>query len=84
MEAMFKAWTAAQAPANPTPTPRTGGGNKQKPNLEPTTFLMTKGMVKELVGDTQILPVTVLHTDTTSNQTTTAETVLTEVISTMN
>lgn len=30
MEAMFKAWTAAQAPANPTPTPRTGGGNKQK------------------------------------------------------
>ena len=28
MEAMFKAWTAAQAPA--APTPRTGGGNKQK------------------------------------------------------
>ena len=28
MEAMFKSWTAAQAPT--APTPRTGGGNKQK------------------------------------------------------
>ena len=45
---------------------------------------MTKGMEREHVGDTHIPPVTVLHMDTTSNQTTTAETVPTEVNSTMN
>ena len=45
---------------------------------------MTKGMEREHNEDTQIQPVTVLHMDTTSNQTTTVATVLTEVNSTMN